>query len=307
MADRHPMDIERQLERDRVALAQSLVTLRDRLQPSALVAEGKAALLSEVSPLLSPLVARLDSTVRSKPLIASVAGIALAALIFGGRRMVTDTEAAAAVPALAGTKFEALSRWEDEGGPPAPEPLDPDEDWLHTAQSLHDRAKELLARIDDAARRGLAPAAQLARHRAEVMAALASDTKAALGKGLGSLSDAAREQALLARERIYLGRIAMAEKGRDTLGAHPLLAGGLAAAVGGAIACLFPPTETEDRLLGDARDQLLGEVKATVRVEMLKASNLARTLSAALGRDLDQARTLLHPTTHTDGAPIRHH
>jgi len=213
MADRHPMDIERQLERDRVALAQSLVTLRDRLQPSALVAEGKAALLSEVSPLLSPLVARLDSTVRSKPLIASVAGIALAALIFGGRRMVTDTEAAAAVPALAGTKFEALSRWEDEGGPPAPEPLDPDEDWLHTAQSLHDRAKELLARIDDAARRGLAPAAQLARHRAEVMAALASDTKAALGKGLGSLSDAAREQALLARERIYLGRTRDGRKG----------------------------------------------------------------------------------------------
>lgn len=307
MSDLHPNDIERQLDRDRMALAQSLVALRDRLQPSALVAEGKAALMSEAMPLLSPLVARVDGLVRARPLVASVAGLALAALIFGRRRTVGDAEAAGAVPALAGTRFEALTRWEDEGGPPAPEPVDPDEDWLSTAQGLRDKARQLLSQIDDAARRGLAPAGQLAKHRAEVLAALASDTKKALGKGLGSLTGTARDQALLARERIYLGRIAMAEKGRDTLAAHPFAAGGLAAAVGAAVACLFPPSDTEDRLLGDARDRLVGDVKATVRAEALKASELARTLSSALGHDMERAKMILHPTPQQDSAPIRHH
>ncbi len=301
MSDFAKHEIERELERDRLALAQSLVSLRERMSPAGLVAEGKDALVAQASPLLT----WLDGAVRAQPLVAAAAGVALAALVFGRQRG-SDIEAAGAVPAMAGTKFEALTRWEDEGGPPAPEPVDPDEDWLSEAQGVRERANGLLARIDDAARRGLVPAAQLAKHRAEVLSALAQETRAALGKGLGSLTGAARDQALLARERIYLGRIAMAEKGRETVDANPLLAGAAMAVAGAALACLFPQTETEDRLMGETRDQLATDIKALARREVVKASEFGTTLSKALKSDLRQAGRMFE-APDPDQRPVRHH
>lgn len=294
-------DIERSLERDRIALAQSLTALHDRLRPANLVAEGKEALVAQASPLLD----RLDGMVRAQPLIAAVAGVAVAALLFGRKRS-NDAEAAGAVPAMAGTRFEALTRWEDEGGPPAPEPVDPDDDWLSEAQGLRETARSLLAQIDEAARRGLAPAAKLARHRAEVLAALANGTKQALGKGLGSLSGAARDQALQARERIYLSRIAMVEKGRETLDANPLAVGAALALAGAAVACLFPQSDTEDRLMGETRDQLAADLKAAAKREVVKASALGSTLKVALKTDLKHARQLFTPP-EADTRPARPH
>ncbi len=301
MSDFARQEIERSLEQDRMALAQSLVSLRERLSPASLVAEGKDALVAQASPLLT----RLDGAVRAQPLVAAVAGVAVAALVLG-RQKTPEIEAAAAVPAMAGTRFEALARWEDEGGPPAPEPVDPEEAWLTEARGLRDRAHGLLAQIDDAARRGLAPAAQLAKHRAEVLAALAAETRAALGKGLGSLTGAARDQALLARERIYLGRIAMAGKARESLDENPLAVGAALALAGAAVAWMFPPTESEDRLMGDARDQLAGDFKAMARREAVKASAFGMALAGALKSDFTQARRFL-ARREPERQPTRHH
>ena len=288
-------EIERGLDQDRMALAGALVELRDRLRPTALLSEGRAALAERARPVAAPLIAGVDGAVRNHPVIAAVAGVALATLVFGRPRAAPDSEAAQAVPAMAGTRFEALTRWEDEGGPPAPEPVDPDEDWLTEARGLRDRARAFLSQIDDAARRGLAPAAQLAKHRAEVIAALARDTRTALGAGLESLSGTARNEALLARERIYLGRIAVAEKGSATVSEHPLLSAAVLAAAGAALACLFPQTRTEDDLLGDASDRLRGEVKAMARSEALKASDFASTLTSALKSDMRRAADMVRP------------
>ena len=302
MTDRSISQIEQALEQDRQALAQSLVALRERMRPAALMAEGKDALMAQAAPLVS----KLDGAVRSQPLVAAMAGVALAALVFGRRRS-SDLEAAGAVPAMAGTKFEALTRWEDEGGPPAPEPVDPEEDWLSEARSLREKAQTMLRQIDDAARRGLAPAAQLAKHRAEVLAALGAETGAALGKGLGNLTGAAREQALLARERVYLGRIALAEKGRQAVDANPIATGLALAAAGAALACLFPQTEAEDRLMGPVRDEVADEVKTTVRREVTRASAFGRTLTEALKTDMQRASALFTPAEPREVVrPIRH-
>lgn len=281
MSDFDSHEIERSLERDRAQLARSLAELQDRLSPSALVEQGKEALVAQASPLM----ARLDHAIRAQPVAAAVAGVALAALILGRYRDQAEHRPA--------DKFEALTRWEDEGGPPAPEPVDPEEDWLTEARGLRQNARQLLRQIDDAARRGLAPAAQLAKHRAEVMSALAVETRTALGRGLESLTDAARDQALLAREKVYLGRIVLAEKGREQVAEHPLLTGALVAAAGAALAFLFPQTETEDRLMGEARDRLLDDAIAAARTEAMKASELAQTLGSALKSDIESAASVL--------------
>lgn len=301
MTDQSIHDIEQTLERDRQALAQSLVALRDRMRPANLMAEGKDAIMAQASPLVS----KLDSAVRGKPVMAAMAGVALAALVFG-RRHANDAEAAGAVPAMAGTKFEALTRWEDEGGPPAPDPVSPEEDWLSEARSLRAKAHEMLRQIDDAARRGLAPAAQLAKHRAEVITALGAETKAALGQGLGNLAGTARDQALQARERVYLGRIALAEKSRQAVDNNPLATGLVLAAAGAVVACLFPQTETEDRLLGEVRDQVADELKTTLRQEATRASSFGRTLSDALKTDMKRATAMVMPVA-PDGRPLHTH
>ncbi|MDP3197419.1 hypothetical protein [Tabrizicola sp.] len=301
MSERNMHEIEQSLERDRQALAQALVALRHRLDPATLIAEGKAALMSQASPLVS----RVDGAVRSHPVAAAAAGVALAALIFG-RKAMSDRGGPMVVPVTAGTRFEALTRWEDEGGPPAPEPVDPEEDWLTEARGLRQNAKEMLRQIDDAARRGLAPAAQLAKHRAEVMSALAVETRNALGRGLESLTGAARDQALQTRERIYLGRIALAEKGREQVEQHPLMTGALVAAAGAALAFLFPQTETEDRLMGEARDRLMDDAFTAAKTEAMKASELAQTLGSALKSDIESAASVFTPSGHPQ-TTVRHH
>jgi hypothetical protein len=292
MSDRSPQSIEAELEQERAALAQALAGLRDRLAPAALFAQGRAALAAEARPILSPLLAEVDRAIRSQPLVAAAAGVALAALILGRKR---DEPEVAPVPVMAGTRYEALTRWEDEGGPVAAAPPDPEDEWLAEATAIRARADTLLARIDEAARRGLAPAADLARHRAEILAALARDTRTALARGLGSVSGAAREQAIVARERVYLSRLALGSGSRQTVGEHPLAAGAAMVAAGAALALLFRPTETEDRLMGGTRDRLMAEAKDALRAEAVKASELARCLTDALGHDIGRARRVFQP------------
>lgn len=294
MSDFDSHEIERSLERDRMQLAESLAALHDRLSPSTLMAQGKEALVSQASPLL----ARLDHAVRAQPVMAAVAGVAVAALILGRLR-----EKDVPHPA---EKFEAITRWEDEGGQPSPEPADPEEEWLRQAKSLRLRARDMLRQIDHAARRSLAPAAELAKHRAEVMGALARDTKSALEHGLGDLTEAARAEALEARERVYMASVAAAAKGREVVENHPMASGLAMMGLGAAVAWMFPPTEAEDRLLGEARDSLMDEARATMKAEVTKASDLAQNLKSALGRDISRARTVLRPENAWSGAGVRH-
>lgn len=298
MSDMSPQEIERALQAERHALASSLAALRERIAPATLLAQGKAALHAQAAPLLS----QLDGAVRAQPLAAAVAGVALATLVFG-RRSVSEP---ASTSALAGTQYEALTRWEDEGGPPMTEPVEPDEDWLVEAMGLRSRAAVLLSRIDDAARRRLAPAAELAAHRAAVISALARDTIAAMSTGLETLTGSAKETALAAREKLYLRRIALAGSAQRSVSDHPFASAAVVAALGAATACLFPQTETEDRLLGETRDRLLDETQRALREEAMRTSALARTLTHALKNDLAAVRGLVRPTDDTPMQSWRH-
>lgn len=292
MSDVDSHEIERSLERDRMQLARSLAELQDRLSPGALVEQGKEALVAQASPLVS----RLDHAIRAQPVVAAVAGVALAALILGRYRDQAEPRPA--------EKFEALTRWEDEGGPPAPEPVDPDEEWLHQAKTLRMQARDLLRKLDHAARRSLAPVAEIARHRTAVLSAYARDTKAALEHGLEGLTESARAEALEARERIYTASLTATAKGREVVENHPIASGLAAAGFGAAVAMLFPPTEAEDRLMGEARDALMDDARATLKAEVTKASDLAQSLQSALGRDISRARMALRPDHAWSG--IRH-
>lgn len=267
MSDTMIHDIERGLARDRAAVADTVAALRDRWRPGSLpttaLAAGGLALQRQAAPLAS----WLGGAVRARPVVATAAGLAVAAFVL--RRRARRGAADGKTSALAGTTFEALSRWEDEGGPPPAEPVEPDEAWLDEALDTHARADALLARIDDAARRGLAPLADLARHRAEVIAARARETSAALANGLESLVGEARDTALQAREQVYLARLAFAGQARQAIEARPLTCGAAVAAGAAALGWLLPASETEDRVLAEARDRLAAELAAGLLAEAL--------------------------------------
>jgi ElaB/YqjD/DUF883 family membrane-anchored ribosome-binding protein len=273
--------IESGLNADRAELAESLDTLRDRAAPAALLRDGGRAAIAGAMPLAQSLARH----VARNPLPWALIGAGAAWLAFSSRG------APAKAPeksALAGTKFEAVSRWEDEGGPVAPEPPDPDESWMAEAEGLRTRAAEMIGRINAAARDRLAPAADLARSKAEVLAALTADVRAAMGRGLEGLTGQAREKALAAREAAYSARIAVAEKGAEQMRDHPFLSAGLLAGVGAALGALIPRSGTEQKLTGALRDGVMSAVQALAADEIDRASALARDLATELRREQDR-------------------
>jgi ElaB/YqjD/DUF883 family membrane-anchored ribosome-binding protein len=286
MTNRSADQIAAQLDRDRALLTDSIDQLRDRLSANALMGDAVAYAKSNVGQYAQA----LDGAVRAHPLAAAMAGIGLAWLVFGRRRATTDE----ATP-LAGTKFEALSRWEDEGGPVAPLPdVQDDDSWIAEADALRNRALDALARIDAAAREKLRPLAEIVRERAEVLAELARSTKAAMLRGLEGMGTEPRDRILAVREKAYAARLAAVRQGTQLIEERPMVAGAIGMAIGAAVAAVLPTTETEDRVFGGERDRLLRHAQDALRDERARASGAAARLAGTVASDVkNSARDLV--------------
>ncbi len=257
-------DIEAGLERDRDEVAQAFAALRDRFSPDSLwqdaagVMERNAGAYAQV----------IDRAIRANPVALAVSAVGLAWLILG-RRGVPPTPASD-TSSLAGTRYEAMTRWEDEGGPVADEPptapSSPD-DWTIEADRLRDRATRLIDQINDAVRKGIAPAADLARHRTDVLEALTRDVRRALGRGLEEMAEPARAAVLSARERAYEAHLLARRKTAGALGDRPLTGAVVLAGVGATVAALLPRSAAEDRILGDMRDRIVDALARVVEDE----------------------------------------
>lgn len=269
--------IAARLDQDRAALAASIDDMRDRLSVDALLGDA----LGFAKTNLQPYARALDGAVRANPLAALMTGAGLAWLAFGGRRRDTRPPETP----ISATRFGALARWEDEGGPVAPLP-EPDEPWIAEADELRDQAIGALARIDAAARAKLRPVAELAQDRAQVLADLAKATQAAMRRGLDGLGAEAQARILAVREQAYTARIAAMRQGIRLIEERPVVAGAISAAIGAALAAALPPTATEDRLFGDERDYLLRRADSALREERARASDAAARLAETLATEV---------------------
>lgn len=281
--DQSPDEIAAMLERERQDLAVSLDGLRNRLTSDRLISD----VMGYAKANLGPYVRALDGAVRANPMAAVMSGVGLAWLVLGRR-----SSSSAPSAGLAGTRVEALSRWEDEGGPPAPDHL-ADTTWIAETDALRHRALSALARIDSTARDRLRPATEVALDRARVLADLAGTTRAAMLRGLDSLTLEARNRVLVLREDVYTARLAAARQGTQLIEAHPVLTGAISMAIGAAVASALPHTQTEDRLFGQERDRLMSRATDALRQEGARATGtlslLAETVAAEVkisARDL---------------------
>ncbi|MFZ1469428.1 MAG: hypothetical protein WAT09_10680 [Paracoccaceae bacterium] len=273
--------IEADLERDRAALADSLGHLRSRLTMDSMLDEARSLVMGN----LGPLTRGLDRTVRANPLAVAVIGAGVAWLALGRRGPPQQPPK----EALAGTKFEAMTRWEDEGGPPAPLPEPDGTEWLAETERLHTRALSALASIAAAAKDRLVPADRTAEDRADVVAGFAADTRQSLRRGLEGLPASARDKIVAMREKAYLAhRVAVQRTGR-MIEDDPLVAGCIALALGSGIAAALPQTALEDRLLGAERDRLVNQAKAVLADERARAADLLASMAGTLRHELRAA------------------
>ncbi len=286
MKNQTPDDIAATLERERQELAISLDGLRSRLSAEMLIGDA----LGYAKANLGPYARALDGAVRANPMAAVMAGVGLAWLVLGRRNVASMPPEAP----LAGTKFEALSRWEDEGGPVAPLPDPAETAWISEADVVRNRASRALARIDAAARQTLRPAAELASDRARVLADLARATQAVMLRGLDTLSAEARDRVLALREEAYAARIAALRQGTRLIEQRPLTTGAISMAIGVAVAAAFPGTATEDRLFGQERDRLLVKAQDALRQERRRVGKTAARLAATVATEVkDSALDLM--------------
>lgn len=268
----NPRQIEAQLDHDRDALLAALEALRQRFSLDSLWSDGASLVKANAGPYTQA----LDAAVRANPLAVALTAVGLAWLILGRRGACAADESA-----LAGTRFEAEARWEDDGGPVAELP-ETDAPWVEAVDRLHHRADRMFARINAAERDNLAPAAELARSRADVVAALARDTRRVLAQGLESLTGSVLETALAARERAYAMRITASKAGAEAVRGNPIAAGMALAAAGATVAALLPQSTFESQVLAVPRDRLLEEAKRVLQAERQRLAKSAARVAKAM-------------------------
>lgn len=254
----------------------SIDALWNRFSLDRLWSDGASLIKANAGPYTQA----LDAAVRANPVGLALTAVGLAWLILG-RRNGVQAEASA----LAGTKFEAQARWEDEGGPVADLP-ETDALWIEEADRLRARASGMMARINTAVRDNLAPAAELAKSRSDIAASLAKDVRRVMARGLEGVTGAARDTAMATRERAYMMRITAGKVGAETVRDNPLIAGIALAAAGATVAALLPRSAVEDQLLGAPRDRIVGQAQRLLQDERQRIAQSVRHAAQALTADI---------------------
>lgn len=108
--------------------------------------------------------------------------------------------------------------------------------------------------------------------------------RAKMEDGLDALPDRARARVIKARNAALEAQEKVEEQARKTAQAsrtyfqeQPLVVGAIALGLGALVGALSPATRREDELLGDRRDAVMAAAKSTLREEMDKLHQDART------------------------------
>ena len=291
-----PASLEAQIMRDRAQVAASIAALKDHLSADALLLRGAIAARTRIAGAAGV----VGGTIRDNPVAAGLAVAGIAWLILGRKKPVPPE------PPLAGTKFESLTRWEDEGGPPSPESdpdPDPADDWLEAARSLRDRTVAALKRLEQAPKRALTPAAEALRARSAVMQAYSADLARTLRHGLGGLSGTAQDRIVAARNAVVQAGESTQTLANGAVKQHPLLSGLITALFGATLAAWLPISAREKALLAPAADSLIAEARRLYAAERARATELAAELGRGLQDDLTEANTRLSTTAAPPAHP----
>jgi hypothetical protein len=279
-------EIEREVKQERAHVERTLDELQERLSPGQLVDQVATYLRGSGG---ADFMRNLGETVKQNPVPLALVGVGLAWMMLGDRSGRRDRYARSSYWdeddefAYDADRAEADLYYEDDpytvgvsasaygtGAATAVE-HENGEGWADRAKATAEGARDKAAELRERAR------------------GLAEDATA----GASRLGATARER--LSRARAFAGRAgegrALAGRyGRrarqgflHTLDEHPLVLGAIGLALGAALGSALPPSEPEDRLLGETRDRLKRQAVKTGHEQMKKAE-------AAAGAAYDAAR-----------------
>jgi hypothetical protein len=275
-----PERLEAQIARDHAQIAASVAALKDHLAPDALLRRGAVLARRQIAGAARS----VGDTVRDNPLAAGLVLAGVAWLILGRKPVPAAPE-----PPLAGSKFESLARWEDEGGPPSPESEpdpDPEDDWLDEARALRARSTEALKKLEAASRS--APAAQTVADRAALMAAYSADLAQALRRGLGGFSAAAQDRIVAARDAAFHATETTRSLAGGAVKEHPLLSGLISMLAGAGLGAWLRIGAREKEVLGPVADSLIDTARRLYEAERDRAEDLAADAVAGLQEEMAQ-------------------
>lgn len=297
---RSPEEIERQIERERAGLTDTLEDLQDRFSVEAVTRKVTDHLRENGGDIGRS----ISQSVKDNPMAIALTGVGLAWLIFGSGTGST------AAPARRWERRERHYGYDDhwERGDVRPRHIPSgeterhahDPSWARTmpytdgdgdgAQADAQSGHSLKDNVADAAKStAQAASSKLQAARDSVGGAVgqlsdtASDLRARLAEGTEDFSDQARDRIIAARQRAVEAREAAAHQARrgrdravDLFEEQPLIAGALALAAGAAVAAALPRSRVEDDYLGERSDAAMAEAQRVFREEKEKLGKVAQ-------------------------------
>lgn len=286
--NRSSAEIERDVERTRDRLRDTLETLRDRASPGQIFEQVLDYARESGAP---EMMRNMGRAMRDNPMPLLLIGAGIGWMIFADRRGNGGRRDNGGGSYDYGDDHDYGRRW--TAGPDGRRrgtTMRRERQSGHAALVAGEAASGVREGVSGAAERvgeAVSGIADSARETAGQVGEMASSTyrrvtraAGSAGESLSSVAEGARGYAADARHQADRGL-------RWLLHEQPLLLGALGLALGAAVGALVPGTETEDRWMGETREDVLGRARETAEegYESLKdrASHLAGQAGEATG------------------------
>jgi ElaB/YqjD/DUF883 family membrane-anchored ribosome-binding protein len=298
--------LEREAEQTRTELTQTLDELRERMTPGQLVDQAVDYAKARGG---GAFVRNLGQQATTNPMPVALIGAGIAWLMLSGGKGASINRAAEAAVDNARQSMADAGAQIGEFAQKTTEQIKGfgQEAGQHASDSVADAS----GRITNA-REGFRERAEVTRSAAEQSSQSATSKASETASYISGRASSAYETAKSRASETY-GRVAdqtkqatstmgstISEFGGRTAGAsrdflqfcksQPLMLAGLGLALGAIMGALIPPTETEDRLMGDTSDQMKDQARAMAEDQYENAKSAAET-------GMDQAQAQLSAET----------
>jgi ElaB/YqjD/DUF883 family membrane-anchored ribosome-binding protein len=301
--DRRPDQIEQDIERTRAEVSSTIDAIQSKLTPSEMADQVWQYVRENGT---GEFGRNLSRSVRENPMPVALIGIGVAWMMLGGGRRsgtssnLSDTlstrrtyrsdadlgTAGLGMDADVGSPYETGSSgtsWSSGS---------PSDGRMGTSQpGIGERVRGAVSSTADRVRESVSSATQRVRGTTSSTGDKARDLASTAGDRLGGLSQSAKMRAgalqQTTRDQYYRAR----QRTTELVDEQPLVIGALGVAVGAALGALLPTTRRENELLGEMRDQVVGEASrvAGEQMETVKevASRVAQTAKEEVGRAME--------------------
>jgi hypothetical protein len=281
--------LERQAEQCREEIADTLAELRGRMTPGQIVDQVVDYARDSGG---GDFFRNLQRQVVSNPLPLALVGASLAWLMMGTRADGARAGSASGIGRGAGEFAQAAA---DSGRSLYDQAGDAASTARERAGDMAESARRTAQDWSDAAGAAGASTYGHVRGVSERLRGLAGSTsdgiRDATSSAYDSAADAARKAADGMRSTTSSLRDGAARAGQtmfETLKSQPLVLAGIGLAIGAAIGAMLPSSETEDRLMGDASDELKERVQDVAAEQYDKSKSVAERVYEDVKQELEK-------------------